>query len=286
MPELPEVETVKRGLQPKLLNKTVQSFHINRMSLINNKEKEEFISHMQGFTFRDVYRRAKLLIFEGIKDGVPIYFTSHLKMTGAWFYLDKWEDIGSIPFNYRKHTHIIYMFTDGTYLIYSDIRKFGKLQSYEVKNMNDIPELKAYGPEPFQEDVEIVFTEKVRNRKKRGIKDILMDQVCIAGVGNIYACEVLFEEKIHPLTVSDQLTDIQIAKLLSSLQIMLQRSIDLGGSSFSDYVNSEGQKGNFQDTFQVYQQKECKKCGTEIEKIIVKQRTTHFCPKCQSMKGA
>ncbi len=267
MPELPEVENVIRSLVNKVSGKKIESVDIITPSIVY--KRTDFIDLVKNKTIETLGRRGKYIIIKLDKGNLLI----HLRMTGKLLYNG---DVG-------KHTHLKLDFTDGNYLIYNDVRKFGRI-NYLNNNELDIYLKTKVGLEPGLMEFED-FKSKLKN--KRGpLKKILLDQTVIAGIGNIYADEILFASGIHPLTETSKLVNEDYIKLYDNIRGILEEAILAGGSTIRDYVNGDGTAGGFQDAHQVYGRggKECNSCGATLEKIKVAGRTTVYCPMCQRIR--
>ncbi|OIJ12387.1 DNA-formamidopyrimidine glycosylase [Anaerobacillus alkalilacustris] len=273
MPELPEVETVKRTLQKLVIGKTIKDITVHWGKIIKRPDDVAQFRHLLiGQTIINVERRAKFLklIFN---DYVVV---SHLRMEGRYGLYKVGEPI-------TKHTHVIFSFTDGTELRYQDVRKFGTMHLF-IKGEEEcqLP-LVQLGIEPFDN----LFTPKKLKElfegTNRKVKVTLLDQTKLVGLGNIYVDEALFRSGIYPERIGKELTQKELKKLYQEIKATLQEAINMGGSSVKSYVNGQGEMGMFQQTLFVYGRKgePCKRCGTEIEKTVVGGRGTHFCPKCQ-----
>jgi formamidopyrimidine-DNA glycosylase len=273
MPELPEVETIKRTLEQLVLDKTIENVSVYWPKIIKNPpDPEQFIILLKGQTIKRMGRKGKFLIF--YLDDISL--VSHLRMEGKYGLYPKEE-----PFD--KHTHVIFSFTDGTELRYHDVRKFGTMHLFPIgEEMNSLP-LSQLGPEPFSEDFTVSYFEKALAKTSRNIKTVLLDQTIVTGLGNIYVDESLFRAKIHPERLANTLTNTEIERLHKEIILTLEEAVEKGGSTIRSYVNSQGQIGMFQLELNAYAQEgnPCKRCGTEIVKTKVSGRGTHFCPKCQ-----
>jgi formamidopyrimidine-DNA glycosylase len=267
MPELPEVENVIRSIVNKVSLKKIESVEVVTPSIIYNRH--DFIELVKEKTIINLERRGKYIIIRLDEGNLLI----HLRMTGKLLFNG---EIG-------KHTHLILGFTDGDYLIYNDVRKFGRI-NYLSNDDLDIYLKTKVGLEPglmgFEE-----FKAKLMN-KKGPLKKILLDQTVIAGIGNIYADEILFASGIHPLTETVNLDDNDYLILYDNIKGILEKAILAGGSTIRDYVNGDGTAGGFQNAHQVYGRggMECNICGCTLEKIKVAGRTTVYCPICQRVR--
>lgn len=289
MPELPEVETVRIGLQAFLPGREIAAVgHDWDKSFPNaSADVERFLV---GARVVKVARRAKVLLIElSSKYSLVI----HLKMTGQLVFRSEGEHfgaghpndslIGELP---DRSTRVTFTFTDGSRLFFNDQRKFGWIRLLPTAEVPQIDFFQKVGPEPLAAD----FTwqqmrERLQRRPNSGIKAVLLDQTVIAGVGNIYADESLWGAKIHPSTLVKNLSDAQIRKLYKALTAVLKLSIEKGGSTDKNYVNAEGKRGSYLTFANVFRRegKPCPRCGHEIIKLKVAGRGTHICPYCQRL---
>lgn len=270
MPELPEVETVKNGLIKKVKNKKITNCQILYHGIIAYPTPEEFIKNITNQTIQDIKRRGKFLMF--ILD--DYYLISHLRMEGKYFIKDKTEKI-------NKHDHVIFTLNNKEQLRYNDTRKFGKM--HLVKNDElDITPIAKLGLEPWDEDLNITYLKEKLNKKK-AIKTLLLDQSIIAGIGNIYADEILFLSKINPEAKGNSLTDKNLSDIIENTKIILEKAIASGGTTIHTYTAVDGITGRFQQELLVHGKKDelCPNCQTKIIKIVVNTRGTYYCPNCQ-----
>lgn len=273
MPELPEVETIKRTLQQLVLQKQIESVSVLWPKIIKKpQEIEQFSDALKGQTFIDIKRRGKFLLFY-----TEVYaLVSHLRMEGRYSLTPSNEQID-------KHTHVIFHFNDGTDLRYRDVRKFGTMHLFRKgEEFNNLP-LSQLGREPLETPFDIKQFYDGLMKTKRYIKSALLDQTIIAGLGNIYVDEALFKAQIHPERIAQSLTYHEVENLYDKIVEKLSEAVKKGGSTVRTYVNTQGQIGLFQLEHNVYGRKGelCKVCGTQLERIIVGGRGTVFCPKCQ-----
>ncbi|HHY72752.1 MAG TPA: DNA-formamidopyrimidine glycosylase [Bacillus bacterium] len=277
MPELPEVETVRRTLLNLVKGKTIDHVEVLWPKLIKAPDDiKKFQLLLTGQTIIDIKRRGKFLKF--ILDDYVL--VSHLRMEGRYGLYKKEE-----PFD--KHTHVFFTFTDSTELRYRDVRKFGTMHLFVKDTEEKEPPLSQLGAEPFFGDFTIQYLSEHLKKTDRKIKVALLDQKIVVGLGNIYVDETLFRAGIHPERPAKSLKAKEIKRLHQEIIDTLKEAVEKGGSTIRSYVNSQGEIGMFQLELFVYSKKgePCKRCGTAIEKITVAGRGTHFCPKCQSLKG-
>ncbi len=288
MPELPEVEVVKRSLITKTQNLIIKTVKINDSNLRYRLDKSK-LKKIIGLKLLKITRRSKYLLFFFTKDMVMLV---HLGMTGKFFFIDKNKKKFKTSFYYdiendkdKKHDRVIFFFSDKQKLIYNDVRKFGFIKFLDKSNFNRSLHLKELGPEPLSKEFNFTYFKKYLIGKKRSIKDILMDQKFISGLGNIYANEILFFCKIKPAKKTWNISIIEIKKIIKYTKIVLSKAINLGGSSIKDFSSSGGKKGSFQQHFRVYGKKgeDCssRNCNGSIIKIFLNNRATFYCSKCQ-----
>ncbi len=291
MPELPEVETVRRGLEKKLKNFIIKKVEICRESTVAYPiDKKDFIEGLHNSLIYKWNRRGKYLIAELkknernnidaneislVNNGVLVV---HLRMTGYFTF-------NNILTNPCKHTRIRLFDNNNNELRYIDVRSFG--QMWWVKDgllpNNIIKGLGTLGPEPFSENFNISYLKKIIVNKKRSIKSILLDQTIIAGIGNIYADESLFSAGISPFREAKTIKENELKKLKIAIVEVLKKSIGAGGTTFSDFRDLEGENGNFGLQTNVYRRtgKQCRRCKNFIERQKISGRSTHWCRKCQ-----
>ena len=275
MPELPEVETIRRTLEGLVLGKTIEDVDIRRAKIIKEPDDAEmFRVLLKGQKIHSIGRRGKFLIFH-LDDHSLV---SHLRMEGKYGLYDETEPAD-------KHTHVIFKFTDHTELRYRDVRKFGTMHLLAKGTELDVLPLSKVGPEPFSDEFTASYLRQALSKTNRHIKTVLLDQRVVAGLGNIYVDESLFHSGIHPERSASSLTEEEIEKLYSAIKETLATAIEKGGSTVRSYVNSQGEIGMFQLELYAYSRKgqPCKKCETNMERIVVGGRGTVYCPKCQPL---
>ncbi len=270
MPELPEVETVRKTLKNFIVGKEIKEVVVHYDKIVNG-DTTHFRSTLEGQKICDIERMGKFLIFILDKD----VFISHLRMEGKYNIVD-----ASKPLN--KHEHLSFIFTDGSELRYQDTRKFGRL---ELKNKEsyrqDLP-LSKLGPEPWDADPKEIY-EKI-HKSSLPIKTLLLDQHIIAGIGNIYANEICFQMKIDPTTPGKGLSKKRVTDLIEVSEEVLQQAIAQGGTTIHSF-DANGITGLFQVHLQVHTQKKCSVCHGPITKKKLGGRGTYYCPRCQKKKG-
>ncbi len=275
MPELPEVETIARTLAPAVRGRVIAGIELLYRPLLRRGGRKG-LEGMKGRRVLDVNRRGKMLLIT-CEGGRALVF--HLKMTGQFSL--------AAPGEARdKHTRLAVRFEDGAnVLIFRDVRKFGFLLCLEGDPMTACGELACLGPEPLEVGL-AEFAALIVPRKGR-IKSLLLDQTVIAGIGNIYADEMLFDARIHPETSASSLGKKSVERLYDSMKKILALAIAEKGSTLQDYRDAEGKAGNFQFFHKVYDRKgePCVVCGTRVRMKRIGGRSSHFCPKCQGEKA-
>ena len=274
MPELPEVETVRRGLEKMILGKKISTIEIHYPKMIKTN-LDEFRRELPGQVIQSMGRRGKYLLFY-LSDKVLI---SHLRMEGKYFYYPD-----QVP--ERKHAHVLIHFKDGGTLVYEDVRKFGTMELLAPELLEAYFISKQLGPEPTEQDFDLGRFKLALKRSKKPIKSHLLDQTLVVGLGNIYVDEVLWRAKVHPARISQSLTAQEARKVHDETIKVLGQAVEKGGSTIRTYTNAFGEDGTMQDFHQVYDKagQACSRCGSIIEKIQLGGRGTHFCPKCQRRK--
>jgi formamidopyrimidine-DNA glycosylase len=288
MPELPEVEVVKRSLINKTQNLIVKAVKINdgRLRYKINRIK---IKKIIGLKFKKISRRSKYLLFFFNKEIVMLV---HLGMTGKFFFINHKREKYKTSFYYnlneekdKRHDRIIFVLSNNQKLIYNDIRKFGFIKFIKRANLDQNIHLKHLGPEPLSAKFNMEYFKNYIMGKKRNIKDLLMDQKFLSGLGNIYVNEILFHSGIRPVKKINKLANFEIQKIIKFSKKIISKAIILGGSSIKDFSSSSGKKGSFQQHFSVYGKKgeNCSKvkCAGKIKKIAISNRASFFCNKCQ-----
>jgi len=275
MPELPEVETVVRGLKEQALGK-----QINKVILIYTRivktDPDIFIKVLKNNTIRDILRHGKYIFIE-LDDQKMVVI--HLRMTGQLF-------LAELSRQKDKHTHLEIILKDSSSkIVYRDVRKFGRFELINKKEKAGYIASRKIADDALKISL-TEFSNNLRN-KQRSLKALLLDQSVIAGLGNIYVDEVLIREKLSPLTKASELSQQQLKHLLGTIKIILKQAIAKKGTTFSDYVTSYGSKGKFQLSLKAYQceGKPCSHCGTLICKTRVAGRGTYYCPHCQANLG-
>lgn len=288
MPELPEVETVRRGLFGLIIGRKVKAVeHMAPKSFPNAAtDVKQFLI---GAQITNVRRRAKVLLIDLSTNYTLVI---HLKMTGqmvfrgeAVFGAGHPNDslVGELP---DRSTRVMVTFTDGSHLYFNDQRKFGWVRLLPTLEVPNIDFMKKVGPEPLEDDFTVeAFATRFTRRGKTSIKAALLDQTVVAGVGNIYADESLWGAKVHPLRLVNTLMPAEFQALYTELRAVMNLAIEKGGSTDKNYVNAEGKRGSYMDFARVFRRegKPCPRCGTVIVKFKAAGRGTHICPQCQKL---
>ncbi|MDY2902390.1 MAG: DNA-formamidopyrimidine glycosylase [Bacilli bacterium] len=269
MPELPEVETVRRILNKSIIGKKILGIDIRYDKIIQNVSVEEFKKSLINQTFINVNRKGKYLICE-LND---YYLLVHLRMEGKFFLMHDEE--------LSKHDHIIFKFEDSN-LRYNDTRKFGTMHLFKKDiDIYNVYPLNKVGLEPFDEKFTKEYLQEKFKNNTRPIKTALLDQEIVAGLGNIYVDEVLFMSSIYPKTRAKDVNIEQLDKIVESSRIVLNKAINLGGTTIRSFQSSHDITGRFQNELLVHTKEICQNCNSKIEKIKVGGRGTYYCPVCQ-----
>ena len=269
---MPEVETVRRTLIPLIKGKTIKNVILWYPKIVSTDHKE-FETKVKGKKVLDVDRYAKYLLIR-LSDNLTI--VSHLRMEGKYHLVaaDAPKD---------KHDHVQFEFTDETALRYNDVRKFGRMQLVETGTERQTTGLSKLGVEPNSVEFTDQYFISALSKKKKNIKNTLLDQTIVAGLGNIYVDEVLWQSKIHPLSNADKIPVKKVKELRKNINSEITLAIEKRGTTVHTYLDASGKEGGFQEFLQVYGHAgdKCQRCGTILEKIKINGRGTVFCPKCQ-----
>ncbi len=290
MPELPEVETIRRGLKP-----LIEKRKINDVIVSCDKSFRGKVEDVRNARIEAVRRRGKALLLDLDNDNTMLI---HLRMTGQLIFRSsspekKIKDfagghpnksfVDELP---NAQTRVIFGFETGK-LFFNDQRKFGFVQVLKTGEVENEPFIAGLGPEPWHMKVEELH-EKCQRHAKAPIKAVLLDQKVVAGIGNIYADESLYYAGVHPAELAGKLSRDQVTKILEGACLVMQKSIDSGGSTMATYVRPDGSTGDYLELFaKVFRRegKKCERCGEIIQKTRVAGRGTHYCPKCQIIRG-
>lgn len=282
MPELPEVETIRIGLQTYLVGHIINDITINLPKQLSGDTKAVI-----GARVVVVKRFGKGLVIE-LDNGYSI--TAHVKMTGQLLYKEPYSEKQVIAGNAKvsmmslpdKYTHVIFHLDKGAILFYRDVRQFGWIKIVRSDLVASQPYFKMLGPEPLR-DLTFEQFQAILQKRKTPIKQLLMDQSLIAGIGNIYANDALFVARIHPKRLANGLSEEEQRNLFAAIEQVLKKGIEVGGASEWSYVDALGKSGRYQEFFQVYRKhgQPCPRCGSEIQVIRLGGRGTFFCENCQ-----
>ncbi len=291
MPELPEVETTIRDLQIKVLNRAFIDVWTDFGKMIKKPGSfKEFKKEFKGRKIKKIWRRGKNIIFE-LSQGYSLLV--HQKMTGHFLY-GKWEQKrgkwvpqikGVLEDRENDYIHLMFFLDNKKMLAFSDLRKFGKAELWKTEKLMISKGIKYLGPEPLEKSFTFKKFKEVLKGKKGKVKQILMDQKIIAGIGNIYSSEILWRAKIHPEKNIAELSEAKLKLLYQAIKKVLTLGVKLGGESFSDYRKPDGSKGYFDSERKVYKRdgQKCSRCGTKIKRLKFAGRSAFFCPKCQKL---
>jgi len=269
VPELPEVETTKRGIEPHIVKKKINSIYIGKHNLrikFNKSQKNKILNtEIVG-----VRRKAKYILVDFTNKHSLLI---HLGMTGNLRVSDNLS-IG-------KHDHIAFSLSSKKHLIFNDVRRFGLVLI--LKDGEKINLLENNGPDPFEIDANHEYFHKKIEKSKSTIKSILLNSKIISGIGNIYACEILFTSRISPLKIGSSFTQNECKTILKNSRKILKKAINAGGTTLNDYLNADAKPGYFRIHLNVYgrESKDCRKCAQKIKRIVQNGRSTFFCSKCQ-----
>ena len=292
MPELPEVETIVRELNGEVLDRTFLDVWSDAKSIIKHTTFESFRKKIKGKKIIKVRRRAKNILID-LSDSYVLLvhqkITGHLlvgkwkKSNGGWASTED-GPLSKDPMN--RFLHVIFFLDDRRQIALSDVRKFAKIELWKRDDLEASEDFTKIGPEPLEDDFTLDKFISLFKNKKGKIKQVLMDQNFIAGIGNIYASEILFEARIHPEEELSKLDAADLKRVYNAMRRILKKSIELKGDSFSDFRTINGEKGGFQKLNKVYQKEgeRCPRCGGKIERIVQAGRSSFFCPKCQIKK--
>lgn len=287
MPELPEVEMVRRQLEGKILGKEIADIEVRAWKSVGNDRY--FTKTLLGQTITNIDRKGKYLFFT--LSGQDSYLLGHLKMTGRLIFQTPGghkEYGGGHVLDHpptdqpHAHTRIIFTFSDGSHLYFNDMRKFGYVKRATADEV--AAQKSDLGVEPISEDYTKEEFADILSGRKTSIKAALLKQSDIAGLGNIYVDEACFRAKVRPERQAGELTEKEAEDLYTATRTVLEDSLEYGGTTFRDYADTNGEHGNFTDKLHVFDRdgEACDECGATIEKIRVAGRGTHFCPQCQS----
>lgn len=279
MPEMPEVETIRRSLEASVAGRTIRSVEVRSphcLGMASDFAPDVFVRALEGRAFTGFDRRGKYLI---ARLSGPAVLVIHLRMTGRFVYTPaRTPPAGLDP----RHAHVTFHLADGGRLTFYDPRKFGRLYLDRLP-----PGLRALGPEPLDPAFTAEVLGGILKGRKARVKALLLDQSAVAGLGNIYADEALHRAGIHPARRADRLTREEVGQLWEAIRTVLAEGVRHRGTTFSDYRDGRGEPGGFAPLLRVYgrEGEPCRHCGTIIGRIKVAGRSSHFCPDCQPRSG-
>jgi formamidopyrimidine-DNA glycosylase len=294
MPELPEVETIRRQLQKLIVGKKIREVKVNLPKMVK-LPSWKFRKTIIGATVKEVRRRAKILIIELSNDWNLLI---HLKLSGRLIFRKKGELLGpeDIKWNHSKNIrssppfaaleHLIYYFSDGSRLFHNDLRQFGYVKLVKSGELSDFFKKEKLGTEPLEKNFSFdKFLAILKKKPKAKIKQFLLDQKNIAGIGNIYSDEILFFARVHPLRKVQELKYSENKKVFEGIRKILVQAIRFGGSSVRDFLDALGKEGEYVPKLKVYgrEGEKCSCCGAIIKRIKIGSRSAHFCPRCQKL---
>ena len=296
MPELPEVETVKRGLEPVLLGQTIANVHLRRANL-RFAFPPDFAAKLAGAKVLSLTRRAKYIL---VDLDINLTLITHLGMTGRFTALkpegggtnlgEFYFESGANPNADGPHDHVVFNLVNGVRLVYSDPRRFGMMDLVSTPKLNSHKLLKDIGVEPLSNQLSAEYIAQKFKNKSAPLKAVLLDQRIIAGLGNIYVCEALHRARLSPkrkagTLVKSKSHDPRLDDLLRHIKDILNDAIRAGGSTLQDFVGADGEKGSYQQRFSAYDRTgdNCNNagCGGQIKRIVQSGRSTFYCPTCQ-----
>jgi len=295
MPELPEVETIVRDLKKKVLLRTFIDVWIDPALLKKGgviklpNSFEQFRKEIRGKKIEKIWRRGKNILFDLSEDKTLLIhqkLTGHL-LLGKWqFKNGNWQSLIKGPLAedpWNRFLHLIFWLNDKRQLALSDVRKFAKVELLGQEELKK--ELISFGPEPLEKDFTFEKFKKCLENKKGKIKQVLMDQTVIAGIGNIYSDEILWMAEIHPFKEASQLSEKELKNIYRAMREILPKAIELGGESIPDFRRISGEKGGFDSLRKVYRREgeKCSRCGTIIKRVKLAGRSAHYCPTCQKL---
>ena len=300
MPELPEVQTVVNDLNRKVVGRKIVGLWFDWPKALKDPldQQKDKIAHKHVKVFKKIIIGKKILKAKRRAKNILIYLSDgylmlvHLKMTGHLL-VGKWKIAKDKPValepkemvmdSYNGYIHIIFYLDDGRMLALSDLRKFAKVLLGTTQQIENLKELKKLGPEPLDSDFSFLNFKNIIASEKRKIKQVLMDPEVIAGIGNIYSDEILWQAKIHPFRPADKLSKKETEAVYKAIKEILKKAVKFRGTSVSDFRDTSGERGSYSKVLVVYGREDelCRRCSGKIKRIKIGGRSAHFCPKCQ-----
>ena len=272
MPELPEVETVKNVLKKNLIGLKIKKVDVFYPEMIKTN-LDDFKTKLIDEKFIDIKRYGKLLVFETTN----YCLVSHLRMEGKYYY--------SSDFNHDKHEHVVFLLSNGYYLRYKDVRKFGVMFLVNRDRLFIDTPLSKLGLEPFSDKLDVNYLKSHFKNKRLPIKTVLLDQEIMSGLGNIYVNEVLFKCHINPFKKANLISEVECQEIIDNSRIILSEAIKLGGTTIRSYTSSLGVTGSYQNKLLVHTKKICSICKSPISIKKIGGRSTYYCQKCQGVEN-
>jgi formamidopyrimidine-DNA glycosylase len=274
MPELPEVEHVVRGLRRAVLGQRILAVDVKLPRLLSGVSSATFKRKLRGARIDAVNRRGKYILVE--LDSLDVLLV-HLRMTGKFLCVGSEQALPPYP-------HVVFYLDDDRRLVFCDMRQFGRMRLLAAKKLSTLPQIEALAPEPFTDDFSFDYFWQTLSKSRRSLKQLLLDQTRILGLGNIYASEALFLARISPMKAADRLSKARALKLHRAIREILQEAIDAGSTLRIDLTDGEGSYfGTTERFWRVYERagEPCVNCGTKIKRVVQGGRSTYYCPKCQ-----
>ena len=274
MPELPEVEHVVRGLRRAVLGQRILAVDVNLPRLLSGVSSRTFKRKLRGARIDAVNRRGKYILVE--LDSLDVLLV-HLRMTGKFLCVGSEQALPPYP-------HVVFYLDDDRRLVFCDMRQFGRMRLLAMKKLPTLPQIETLAPEPFTDDFSFDYFWQTLSKSRRSLKQLLLDQTRILGLGNIYASEALFLARISPLKAADRLSKARALKLHQAIRDILQEAIDAGSTLRIDLSDGEGSYfGTTERFWRVYERagEPCVNCGTKIKRVVQGGRSTYYCPRCQ-----
>ena len=274
MPELPEVEHVVRGLRRAVLGQRILAVDVNLPRLLSGVSSATFKRKLRGARIDAINRRGKYILVE--LDSLDVLLV-HLRMTGKFLCVGSDQALPPYP-------HVVFYLDDDRRLVFCDMRQFGRMRLLAMKKLPTLPQIEALAPEPFTDDFSFDYFWQTLSRSRRSLKQLLLDQTRILGLGNIYASEALFLARISPLKAADRLSKARAFKLHQAIRDILREAIDAGSTLRIDLSDGEGSYfGTTERFWRVYERtgEPCVNCGTKIKRVVQGGRSTYYCPRCQ-----
>lgn len=274
MPELPEVEHIVRGLRRAVLGQRILAVDVNLPRLLSGVSSRTFKRKIRGARIDAINRRGKYILIE--LDSLDVLLV-HLRMTGKFLCVGSEQALPPYP-------HVVFYLDDDRRLVFCDMRQFGRMRLVAAKKLATLPQMETLAPEPFTDDFSFDYFWQTLSRSRRSLKQLLLDQTRILGLGNIYASEALFLARISPLKAADRLSKARALKLHQAIRDILQEAIDAGSTLRIDLSDGEGSYfGTTERFWRVYERagEPCVNCGTKIKRVVQSGRSTYYCPRCQ-----